>query len=63
MRLAPVQQSNPPIKLQCVKCGKMVDADKLLADLDGKPFVDYYCKECTAEYDGRYLDSDSDSMR
>ena len=36
------------VSLVCVKCGRSVDASKniMFADVDGVPFVDYYCKSC-----------------
>lgn len=33
-------------RLQCVKCGNWCLPRHLHADLDGKPFVDYYCNLC-----------------
>jgi len=41
-----LQKVKPPKMLYtCIKCGKKTP--EVYADLDGKPFVDYYCEECT----------------
>lgn len=35
-------------KCLCVVCGTWLHSNKhkIFADLDGTPFVDYYCEEC-----------------
>lgn len=40
--------TGPAFRLECIKCGKKTQSDRepVYADLDGKPFVDYYCKPC-----------------
>lgn len=39
----------PAFLCDCVKCGKKLQSDreKILADVHGKPFVDYYCESCS----------------
>ena len=45
-----VQVSGPPIKLCCMRCGRIVLTwvDHAWADLDGKPFKAYACEQCAA---------------
>ncbi len=46
--------TGPPIILHCIACGRKLSntpqgalrAPRAYADLDGKPFVDYYCHAC-----------------
>lgn len=33
----------------CIKCGNWTPAWDAFADLEGKPFEDYYCPKCAAE--------------
>ena len=33
--------------LYCVQCRRW--AQEVFADLDGKPFIDYYCLECAQQ--------------
>jgi len=37
-----------PFRVTCVSCGKQTQTDRepMYADLDGKPWVDYYCGPC-----------------
>ena len=43
-----------PIRLHCIACGRELSnmpehhpkLTRAYADLDGKPFVDYYCSDC-----------------
>jgi len=43
MRIEPVK--NPQkAEFRCIKCNKW--SIKVYADLDGKPFIDYYCETC-----------------
>jgi len=32
--------------LLCVQCGRMHPCSEMFADLDGKPFESYHCKQC-----------------
>lgn len=52
MNLQPVTQHYIPVLLRCVRCeGRNFYARtsaKMYADLDGMPFVDYYCDLCVA---------------
>ncbi len=50
LRLVPVWEDNP-ITLTCCACGKRCTQgnDNFTADLDGEPFQDYYCEECTQD--------------
>ena len=44
----PIAQSGS-LKFACVKCGDIVwqSVDTpVFADLDGEPFIDYYCHHC-----------------
>lgn len=34
------------VSLVCVSCTKMTPETNCFADLDGKPFKDYYCVSC-----------------
>jgi hypothetical protein len=47
MKLAKVNPC-PVFLVTCIKCGKKVmsDIQPTYADLDGKPFKDYYCFKC-----------------
>ena len=38
-----------PFRCTCVQCGwrNSTDNEDFTADLDGKPFKDYYCSKCT----------------
>ena len=48
MNLKPVNpEPQPGQRLLCASCGKMKEARKMFADLDGEPFKAYYCSECT----------------
>lgn len=64
MRL--LQVTGTPFYCECRSCGRTVRAgdpkvhpyagiEEVWADADGKPFVDFYCKDCKpkAEYDER----------
>ena len=35
--------------VQCVQCSVFLKLDQAYADLDGTPFVDYYCPPCKQE--------------
>lgn len=37
-----------PFRVTCVACRKQTQTDRepIYADLDGKPWVDYYCRNC-----------------
>ena len=46
MRLE-ITKGKPPVEVRCVKCLRLVPlGHNVYADLDGAPFVDYYCVEC-----------------
>lgn len=54
MRLEPCD-SGPTFWVRCRKCGRKAQGGKAtergagwaaFADLDGEPFVDYYCADC-----------------
>lgn len=49
MRLKQVSM-NPlyPIRVTCCTCGEQILAHHAQADLDGEPFVAYYCEPCAA---------------
>lgn len=34
------------VKVRCVGCQEIFWVCDMYADLSGKPFIDYYCKEC-----------------
>lgn len=43
--------TGPALQLNCVGCGTGLQLnsrtrERAYADLDGKPFVDYYCRPC-----------------
>ena len=40
------------IRLACVRCKAMTPAEKLLADRDGRAFMDYYCWLCAPQLKG-----------
>lgn len=46
MRLVNVNNPRPQQKLLCVRCRQMKPLDQILADMDGQPYVDYYCLTC-----------------
>ena len=37
------------IIVQCVECRKLRPLSRCYADLEGEPFVDYYCLECVKQ--------------
>lgn len=43
-----LQRVTPPgdSKLRCAGCGRWYGMRSMVADLDGRPFVDYYCPGC-----------------
>jgi len=49
MKLVPVYAGfeKHPMKCNCVECQKQLNIYDLLADIEGKPFQDYYCITCT----------------
>lgn len=49
MNLKPVQDRDrgPEVRLLCCACETWHPAANLLADLDGTPFVAYYCTPCS----------------
>lgn len=49
MRLVPVAPPEPTFTADCAKCGARFNSAKLLADLDGEPFVSYYCAGCASQ--------------
>ena len=46
MNLQPINPPAPAFTCHCVACGGRVLSTDALADLDGRPFVDYYCRAC-----------------
>ena len=54
MRLSEVQP-HPPCNVKCCKCGVtlLTSANRVWADLDGKPFHAYYCALCVPLEDGK----------
>jgi hypothetical protein len=51
MRMVQVDPKGTPFICTCISCGKRLQSNRqdlglLFADLDGKPFLDYYCQEC-----------------
>ena len=46
MNLQPVKQQEGYL-IRCVRCN--VWSRDLVADLDGRPFLDYYCPQCVNE--------------
>ena len=49
MNLVPVTPPRDGQTLQCYHCGKMKAVETMMADLDGEPFVAYYCQPCAKE--------------
>ena len=53
--LQPVNPPGPCFRFLCVKCGRREQSittdgrENAYADLNGKPFVDYYCLKCAEE--------------
>ena len=45
-----VKSDSGAIKVSCVACGKKVatNQEPVYADIDGDPFVDYYCYQCAS---------------
>ena len=35
-----------PVYVKCRGCGELVVDSEAFADLDGEPFINYYCKPC-----------------
>lgn len=52
MNLQPVSYAAIPVRLVCVRCNGVHfvgrGGHKMFADLDGEPFVAYYCEPCRA---------------
>jgi len=51
MNLKPIFPTKPPFYFSCCACGKRTASESETgpqprADLDGKPFRDYYCGPC-----------------
>lgn len=46
-----VKVDGTPFTVTCVKCGRKAMSDKVnyYADIDGKPYKDYYCPTCAAK--------------
>ena len=51
MNLQPVAPEEPAFRVKCAVCGKegWSSEGDWFADLDGEPFVDYYCERCANE--------------
>jgi len=49
MNLQPINPAPAPgrMRLTCCHCHRWFDAATGYADLDGKPFVAYYCRPCS----------------
>jgi len=64
MNLVIVQHAYVDVRITCVKCELVyhVNCDEVpvYADLDGKPWIDYYCAHCAA--DMRYTDKDGNIL-
>ena len=48
MRLEPVNPPRGDVRVLCRRCGSWEDSSRAWADLDGKPFADFYCHDCYA---------------
>lgn len=46
MRLIRVKAAAVRINLCCANCGAVRPEIDMCADLDGRPFVDYFCPDC-----------------
>lgn len=49
MQLVPIgKNGSGHFYVNCVGCGKLLNTQKhkVYADIDGIPFVDFYCEEC-----------------
>lgn len=44
--LRPVRASATRIYLRCATCGHSAPEVEFVADLHGRPFIDYYCPKC-----------------
>lgn len=59
MNLQPVTlRGNGPLCFLCCACGgraTQTESRPVYADLDGRPFIDYYCHECATMSDARPL--------
>ena len=49
MNLRHCISQNKPFQIPCVKCHTPVWFHHAYADLDGKPFEDYYCAPCAMQ--------------
>lgn len=51
-----------PFQVKCIECGKVTTTNRepVYADLDGKPWVDYYCRPCAL---GRGADLSESEVR
>ena len=49
MDIRPVNPAQPIFTASCIRCGKRYSSDRLLADIEGKAFVDYYCEPCVRD--------------
>jgi len=49
MNLVPVTPPREGQRLLCCRCNHWAPIANMLADLNGKPFIDYYCKTCAEE--------------
>lgn len=39
------------VRVQCVKCNRVVLLSDAYADADGRAFMDYYCDDCVFDHD------------
>ena len=49
MKLVPINAPRDAQRLLCCHCHEMKPANTMQADIEGKPFVAYYCKQCAEE--------------
>jgi len=49
MKIIPINPPKPEFYFTCVHCNKKSSSLTGYADLDGKPFQDYYCETCANE--------------
>lgn len=50
MRLVKIKRGIFPTRVRCQGCEVFVNEEQAYADLDGVPFIDYYCSICTDHF-------------
>lgn len=50
MHLKPLKQTHNVVSTRCRVCQRWIPSNEILADVEGKPFHDYYCRLCAKQF-------------